>query len=71
MLATPQQESRAEFDGFVTEYAAAIGAPTSTASRNSALDGVVDRVAADPGHVTLVPANWPVPEGAGLALVPI
>ena len=62
-LATPGQDSRQEFYCFVTEYAAAIDAPVSTANRNSALGGIVDRMAADPGAVTLVPADWSVPDG--------
>ena len=70
-LATTTQASRQEFDRFVAEYAAAIAAPVSTESRNSALDGIVDRMAANPVNVTLVPADWPVPEGAGLRVVPI
>ena len=64
-LATTVQESRQEFHRFVTEYAATIGAPVSTESQSSALDGIVDRMAVDPGNVALVPAAWPVPEGHG------
>ena len=70
-LAVPVQASRREFENFVTEYAEAVGVPLSTEVRNTDLDGLVDRISADPGTVTLVPAGWPLPENRGLRLVPI
>jgi DNA-binding transcriptional LysR family regulator len=70
-LAVPIQDSRREFEGFVTEYAESFDVPLSTDVRNTDLDGLVDRISADPGAVTLVPAGWPLPENRGLRLVPI
>jgi DNA-binding transcriptional LysR family regulator len=70
-LAVPVQTSRREFANFVTEYAEAVGVPLSTEQRNTDLDGLVDRISADPGIVTLVPAGWPLPQNRGLRLVPI
>lgn len=58
----PAQKSRDEFSRFVAEYAKSIDAPTSPLTMGSAMDGVVDRVAADPATVTLVTANFNVPE---------
>ena len=49
----------------------AIDVPLSTEQRNTDLDGLVDRISADPGTVTLVPAGWPLPQNRGLRLVPI
>jgi DNA-binding transcriptional LysR family regulator len=69
-LAVPVQASRREFENFVTEYAEAVGVPLSTV-RNTDLDGLVDRISADPATVTLVPAGWPLPRNRGLRLVPI
>jgi DNA-binding transcriptional LysR family regulator len=70
-LVVPVQASRQEFAGFVTEYAEALDVPLSTEQRNADLDGVVDRISADPGTVTLVPAGWPLPPNRGLRLMPI
>jgi DNA-binding transcriptional LysR family regulator len=70
-LAVPVQASRQEFAGFVTEYGTAADVPLSTDVRNTDLDGLVDRISADPGTVTLVPAGWPLPQNRGLRLVPI
>jgi len=70
-LAVPVHASRREFASFVTEYAEAVGVPLSTKQRNTDLDGLVDRISADPGTVTLVPAGWPLPHNRGLRLVPI
>jgi DNA-binding transcriptional LysR family regulator len=70
-LAVPMQASRREFANFVGEYAEAVGVPLSTEVRNTDFDGLVDRISADPGTVTLVPAGWPLPQNRGLRLVPI
>jgi len=70
-LGVPAQKSRDEFSRFVAEYAKSIDAPTSPLTMGSAMDGVVDRVAADPATVTLVPANFNVPEGHGFRVLPI
>jgi DNA-binding transcriptional LysR family regulator len=70
-LVVPVQASRQEFADFVTEYAEAIDVPLSTEQRNADLDGLVDRISADPGTVTLVPAGWPLPQNRGLRLVAI
>ena len=55
----------------MTEYGKATDIPLSTEVRNTDLDGLVDRISADPGTVTLVPAGWPLPQNRGLRLVPI
>jgi DNA-binding transcriptional LysR family regulator len=70
-LAVPVQASRREFANFVTEYAEALDVPLSTKQRNTDLDGLIDRISADPDTVTLVPAGWPLPQNRGLRLVPI
>ena len=70
-LVVPVHASRREFANFITEYAEAIDVPLSTEQRNTDLDGLVDRISADPGTVTLVPAGWPLPQNRGLRLVPI
>lgn len=70
-LCLPPEASRRELAQFVIEYAEAVDAPLSSDSRSTGFAGMVDRIAADPRVVTLVPAGWPVPEGAGLLVVPI
>ena len=70
-LAVPVQESRREFASFVIEYSEAFDVPLSVDERSADLDGLVDRISADRGIVTLVPAGWPVPQDRGLRLVPI
>ena len=68
-LAVPEQPSRVEFAGFICEFAAAIGAPTTTETRSAHLDGLLERVGTD--AITLVPAGWAPPDAGGVAVVPI
>jgi DNA-binding transcriptional LysR family regulator len=68
-LAVPEQPSRAEFAAFICEFAATIGAPTTTETRSAHLDGLVERVGTD--AITLIPGDWAPPDAGDVAVVPI
>jgi DNA-binding transcriptional LysR family regulator len=70
-LGLPGHGTRHEFAGFVTEFAAAMGAPLRTDLRNTGMDGLVDQMAAGASAVTLVPAAWSAPPDAGVRVMPI
>jgi DNA-binding transcriptional LysR family regulator len=70
-VGVPAQASRQEFSAFLVEYARAVGAPVATETRNTYYDDLVERVAADPSAVTLVPAEWQVPDGADVHMLPL
>ncbi len=70
-LGVPAQASRQEISAFLREYAEAVNAPLVTDTRNTYYDDLVERIAADPSTVTLVPADWRVPDDADVRLVPV
>lgn len=70
-LALPPQSSQQEFGRFIAEFASAIDAPLSRATRPFDLDLLVDRVAAGSSAVTLVPSALRTRAGAGVRIVPL
>ena len=70
-LGIPGEASRQEIAGFLSEYGEAVNAPLVSETRNTYFDALVERVAADDSAVTLVPADWPVPDDVGVRLVPV
>jgi DNA-binding transcriptional LysR family regulator len=70
-LALPPQSSQQEFGRFISEFASAIGAPLSRATRPFDLGHLVDRVAAGSSAVTLVPSAVKTRPGAGVRIVPL
>lgn len=67
----PTSGSSSELSCFVAEYAAAAGIALSTYGRNLGLDGLIERVAAEPEIVTAAALDWPLPAGAAVRLLPI
>ena len=69
-LAVPAHTSRQEISAFLSEYAEAVDAPLETDTRNTYYDDLIERIAADPDTVTLIPADWSVPDMLDVRLIP-
>jgi DNA-binding transcriptional LysR family regulator len=70
-LALPPQSSQQEFGRFISEFASAVDAPLSRATRPFDLDHLVDRVAAGTSAVTLVPSALKARPGTGVRIAPL
>jgi DNA-binding transcriptional LysR family regulator len=68
-LAIPVQPALPEFRAFLLEFATAVDAPTRNDTRGVDLDRLVERIGID--ALTLVPATWKPPKGAGARVAAI
>lgn len=67
----PTEPGSPELERFAADYARAVGAQLSTGGRNLGLDGLVEEIRSDPGRITIVSTEWPLPHEHGLLLIPI
>lgn len=56
---------------FLRHFADEFGIVTEEGGANLGLDHLIDRIAAEPGRFSLLPAEIPLPEGAGVRQVPL